>query len=73
MAEEEDPNVGFLRHVGIEAHMSIGDDGKPLVVIETTQYEKRHNLIDRWYTRVFEQEGFSYFRERLRGTGTTVI
>lgn len=73
MNEEIDPNVAFLSHVGIAAHMSTGEDGKPVVVIETTEYQKRPNLVDRWYTRLYEKDGFSYFHERPRGTGTTVI
>ncbi len=44
-----------------------------LIVIETEEYQRQRGRIESWFTLVDQDEQHCYFRQRPRGTGTTMI
>ncbi len=62
----------FLAHMGVGADVRIDDTNQKLIVIETGQFMQRRAWIETWFTLVEQNDDYSYFRERPRGTGQTI-
>ncbi len=61
----------FLAHMGIQADIQI-EGGDRVVIITNDEYDRRRAMIEAWFTLIEQDDEYSYFRERLRGTGQTV-
>ena len=72
MADDRDPVLIFLADMGIEGRLLIGRDDARLIAIPTEQYKQHQQWVETWFRLVEQQEDFSYFHERLRGTGDTL-
>ncbi len=72
MTTESDYIRELLWHMGVEADVRLGDDNEKLIVIETDQFNQRRAWIETWFTLIEQNEKYSFFRERPRGTGQTM-
>jgi hypothetical protein len=61
----------FLTHMGIQADVQLDGSNDKLIIIANDEYDRRRNMIETWFTLVEQDSEYSYFRERLRGTGQT--
>ncbi len=61
----------FLRRGGIQADVRLDSSDHLLIVMATTEFHKRRAWVETWFTLVEERGNYSYFRERMRGTGQT--
>lgn len=62
----------FLANMGVAAQVELDDQNRNLIVIETEEYRRRQAWIESWFTLVDQDERYSFFRERARGTGQTM-
>jgi hypothetical protein len=62
----------LLAHMGVPAEVTLGEQNEKVIIIETEQFQRRRAWIESWFTLVEQDERFSYFRERERGTGQTI-
>jgi hypothetical protein len=62
----------LLSHMGIPADVQVDNNNQTVVVIETQAFQQRRAWIETWFTLIDQRDQYSYFRERLRGTGQTV-
>ena len=72
MTDDNDLVVKLLARMDIDARVRLDDENKKVFVIATGQYVSHLNWIDSWFTFVGQKGQFSFFRERLRGTGQTM-
>ena len=61
----------FLMNVGVNADVHLDDNNEKVIIISTEEYRQRRPSIEAWFTLISQTEQFSYFRERLRGSGQT--
>lgn len=71
MGDENDTIRKLLYKIGVEANIRYDDENKKVVIISTDDYEEHQTWIDSWFTCVGQKGRFSFFRERMRGTGRT--
>ncbi len=71
MKDEMEFIRAFLSNVGVAAEVQLGENDQPVIIIATGEYQRRRAWIEAWFTLISQNEQFSYFRERLRGTGQT--
>ncbi len=72
MSYERDVIRDFLAHMGVAAEVRVDENGGDLIVIETAEYWRQRNRIESWFVLIDQDEQHSYFRQRPRGTGTTI-
>jgi hypothetical protein len=72
MNERLDACASFLGHLGVSAQISADSDEELVIQVPTAQYDSRRDQIDPWFTLVSQGENQSFFRERMRGTGSTL-
>ncbi len=63
----------LLAHMGVSAEVQIDANNEKLIIIETAEYYRRRGWIESWFTLIEQDEQNSFFRERPRGTGTTMV
>ncbi len=63
----------FLAHMGIDAEVRVDKFDGELIVIETVEYQRQRSKIESWFTLIDQDQRYSYFRQRPRGTGTTML
>ena len=71
MNPENDHILEFLAGMGIEAEIILDGHHEKRVAIKTEQFIRHRDWVERWFTLVDQNEEYSYFYERLRGTGNT--
>ena len=57
--------------MGIEAKIRWDSNHKRLIAIPTEQFQQHRASIEHWFTLVGHYGDYSYFNERMRGTGDT--
>jgi hypothetical protein len=62
----------FIAHMGINAEVKLDSNNEKLIIMGTEQFNLRRAWVETWFTLVDEDGGYSYFRERERGTGQTL-
>lgn len=72
MSYESDVIRDFLAHMGVAAEVRADENGHDLIVIETAEYWRQRGRIESWFTLIDQDEQHCYFRQRPRGTGTTL-
>ena len=72
MNPETDYVRDLLSHMGIKADVLFDSNNQRLIIMETEQYNHRRAWIETWFTLIDQNDQYSYFRERARGTGQTV-
>ncbi len=72
MSYESDVIRDFLAHMGVAAEVHADQTNGDLIVIATGEYQRQRGRIESWFTLIDQDEQHSYFRQRPRGTGTTM-
>ncbi len=72
MDPETDYIREFLAHMGVKADIRLDSSNQKVIIIETESYLLRRNWIETWFTLVDQNERYSFFHERPRGTGQTL-
>ncbi len=62
----------FLDHMGVKADIQYDASNEKVIIIEREEFSRRRAWIETWFTLVQEDDKYSYFRERPRGTGQTI-
>ena len=71
MDDNKDYLPGFLLHMGITATIERDAKHNALIIIETKHFQERQGLINSYFLLVEQRGGYSYFRERIRGSEDT--
>ena len=61
----------FLETLGVKSDILLDVLVGDLIVIRTQDYERRRRQIDAWFTFVRQIGDHSYFKIRMRGSGTS--
>ena len=72
MSYESDVIRDFLAHMGVTAEVRFDGKNGELIVIEIGEYQRQRARIELWFTLIDQDECHCYFRQRPRGTGTTM-
>jgi hypothetical protein len=64
--------LDFLANMGIQAEVRLDSSDNPLVVMATTEFHRRRNLVETWFRLVDEGADYSCFYERPRGTEDSI-